>query len=347
MRSSSEAAGAFIGGWRRVIGAPAIVAGAWVTSAVVGLPFAMMVRDAIEGQLGYSQMAAAVAAGVVPRWWLEFASQATGVAATLTPQVIGFAAVLANLSGVADGRGVPNPLLAPVAGYLLAWIFLAGGILDRYARGRRLGSHAFFGACGRFFVRFLRLTVVTGLGYALVGAFWWVLLARLFPWLTRDLTSERVAFAWLLALYGLGLIPLVLVNVTADYARIRAVVEDRRSVIGAVIAAVRFIARHPVQVAALYALNTGAFVLVVASYAVVAPGGQGGAGRWLAVLAIGQAYVVARLAARLAFLATGVSLFQRTLAHAGYTAPPVPIWPESPSAEAIENAARLGVRPGP
>ena len=37
--------------------------------------------------------------------------------------------------------------------------------------------------------------------------------------------------------------------------------------------------------------------------------------------------------------ATGVALFQSRLAHAGYTAAPPAVWPESASAEAIANAA--------
>jgi hypothetical protein len=37
--------------------------------------------------------------------------------------------------------------------------------------------------------------------------------------------------------------------------------------------------------------------------------------------------------------ATGVVLFQSRLAHAGYTAAPPVVWPESASAEAIGNAA--------
>ena len=48
-------------------------------------------------------------------------------------------------------RCIAGPALAPHgAAYMLAWIFLMGGILDRYARGRRLGAHGFFAASGVF-----------------------------------------------------------------------------------------------------------------------------------------------------------------------------------------------------
>jgi hypothetical protein len=41
--------------------------------------------------------------------------------------------------------------------------------------------------------------------------------------------------------------------------------------------------------------------------------------------------------ARLAMLAAEVVFFQGELAHAGYTASAVPVWPDSPAIEAIEN----------
>ena len=64
----------------------------------------------------------------------------------------------------------------------------------------------------------------------------------------------------------------------------------------------------------------------------------------IAVLVIGQAWILSRIATKLAFMATATALFQQLLAHAEYTAPPLPIWPDSPAAEAIENAAKYGTR---
>jgi hypothetical protein len=61
-----------------------------------------------------------------------------------------------------------------------------------------------------------------------------------------------------------------------------------------------------------------------------------GAPVWIAFL-IGQIYLLVRIWARLAFLASEVAFFQGELAHAGYTAAPLPRWPESAAAEAIRN----------
>jgi hypothetical protein len=42
---------------------------------------------------------------------------------------------------------------------------------------------------------------------------------------------------------------------------------------------------------------------------------------------------------QLGFMATSIAFFQGQLAHAGYTAAPVPTWPDSPAVEAIANLA--------
>lgn len=346
MRSTSEALGAFLTGWRRVVGAPVMLAGVWLATTLTALPAAIAVHGAIADQLGQSLVAGRVAAGADYGWWQEFLAQARGAAATLQPTIIGPVAPLRNWSEFLDHPGVSPALVVTVAGGLGVWLFLTGGLIDRLARGRSVGSRAFFGTCGVFFFRFLRLGAMVGVVYwLLAGPCHSLLFDVVYPWLTRDISAERVAFAWRVILYALWLVPLVGMNLVADYAKVRAVVEDRRSMVGALAAGVRFVLRHPAAVIALYAANTLVVAVAFAVYLLVAPGAQGGDWRLLAVLAVGQAWIVTRIATKLAFLSTSASYLQRSLAHAEYTANPLPIWPDSPAAEAIENAARFGVRP--
>src|SRR4030095_12204325 len=96
-------------------------------------------------------------AGVNVQWWSEFSAQAGPLGSTFGPNIIGFAAVLDNLSTFADGESRPSPFLWLGAAYLLLWLFLTGGVVDRYARARPTRSYEFFTACGVYFVRFLRL----------------------------------------------------------------------------------------------------------------------------------------------------------------------------------------------
>jgi hypothetical protein len=125
-----------------------------------------------------------------------------------------------------------------------------------------------------------------------------------------------------------------LVSIVSDYAKARAVVEDRRSMLGAIGAAVRFVRRRWPRVLALFALNVAGTAIVLGAWAYVAPSAS--APVWFALL-VTQAYLLLRLWSKLVLLASSVTFFQQELAHAEYTAAPLPVWPDSPAAEAISD----------
>ena len=328
-----------IDGLRRAAGAWLTLGGILAAMALATLPAAALLAEAIQDHLGPSTMAARAAAGPDLVWWDEF--QHAGAPASFTPAIIGGAAPLGTYSRLLDGGAPPADAIAAAAIALAVWLFLSGGLLERLARRRRLGTRAFFGACGALFFRLVRLTLAVGIVYALLlGPVHGWLFDGLYPWLTRDTTVERTAAIWRAALYLVWLAPLLAVNLLADYTKARLVVEDRRSVAGAIAAAARVLRRHGGRAVGVYAVNAAAAGLVLAGYLAFAPGGAGGDRRLLLVLAAGFAYLAARLFVRAAFLASAMSLFERTLAHASYTAPPAPVWPDSPAAEAIGNAAR-------
>jgi hypothetical protein len=52
-----------------------------------------------------------------------------------------------------------------------------------------------------------------------------------------------------------------------------------------------------------------------------------------------EVFLAIQLWLKLTAYASGIALFQSRLAHAGYTAAPPAVWPESASAEAIVNLA--------
>ncbi len=323
---------------------PVGVAALLLATAAATLPAAVLLGSSIEDHLGDSLSASTAAAGVDLRWWDEFTAQ-SGSPRSFTPAIIGGAAPVSTYSNLLDRRGPPYEVLGVLAIGLVPWVFLSGGLLDRYARRRRTGARGFFGACGVFFFRFLRLGLLAGLAYALLlGPVHEWLFETAYPWMTRETSVERTGFLWRVIFYAIWLAPVLLVNLVVDYAKVRAVVEDRHSVIGAVVAAARFIIRHPASVAAVYAANAAIAAVVLLAYILIAPDGRGGDWRLLVALAVGGAYLLARLAVRLAFLTSAMTLLERTFAHAEYTAPPLPVWPDSPAAEAIENAAVVAGR---
>jgi len=323
---------AFVDGLNRVKRAPWLVIGLWLSTFLIALPLAGLLLDQIQAHLGASLAARDSVSGVNYDWWNEFLAQTSGVGTTFVPAIIGFAAVMKNLSTFADVGAVPAVILGAVVTNMMVSLFLIGGVLDRLARDRTVGAGAFFSACGTYFIRFLRLGIITGFVYgALFGRYHAWLFDDVYPALTENITVERTAFLIRVGLYVAFAVPLFFFNMLFDYAKIRAVVEDRRSMIGAIAASWRFIRRQPIAVWALYKINAFLFLIVIGLYYLVAPGGTAN----LSAFAIGQLYIVLRVIVRLQFAASQTALFQGRLAHAGYVAKPVPVWPDSPAAEAI------------
>ena len=340
MDSSSEmgAGAAFREGIRRVNGAPLVLVGMCAFTLLFALPLSLAVREAIASHLGRSLAADSVAAGINYDWWQEFLSQASGLAATFAPSIVGFGAVLDNLSGLLDNLPLASSVAGAIAAWMIVWSFLSGGVMDRYARMRHTRAHGFFAACGTHFWRFLRLGILAFAAYYfLFTVVHGLLIDRAFAALTRNVTEERVGFAVRVGGYIVFGLLLLVVNLAFDYARVRIVVEDRRSAIGALLAGVRFVRRNRGAVG-LYLLNGAAFAVLVLLYAILNPGAPA-AGLWMwATLALGQCYIVVRHYLKLLFYASEVAFFQSALAHASYTAAPAVVWPDSPAAEAILNA---------
>jgi hypothetical protein len=310
-------------GSRRVLAAPAVIAGVWAATLASAVPAALALRGAIDAHLGASLAGGGAARAVNYDWWQEFVSQADGIGRTFTPSILGFAAPLRNLSDMADGAPMPSALAATVGVYLLLQIFMTGGIVDRLARGAGGGPVGFFAACGASFSPLLRLAAVAVCLYSIIFGYihgW--LLSAVYSRLILNVTVERRAFAIRLVLTAVFLLILVAVNLTLDFAKIRLVIEDRRSALGAVAAAARFVGRHPKAAIGLYALNAVVFVAILAVYAAIAPGASVSGWTLAGAFVVLQLFILARVWARLVFVASETSLFQSRLAHARYVARP-------------------------
>lgn len=334
-----ETATAFREGLRRVNSAPVLLAGMCLVTLLIALPLSLALRGMIEAHLGPSLAADASAARADYQWWQEFLAQAAGLGATFTPSIIGFGAVLDNLDAFLDDKPMAATVAGATAAWLLIWSFLSGGVIDRLARDRRTRSHGFFAAAGTHFWRFLRLGLFAWLVYyALFGWLHHWIFSHVYEDLVRNLTVERTALLLRLSGYLVFGSVLIFFNLIFDYARIRIVVEDRRSAIGAIAAGARFVRRHFGRVCGLYLLNGLAFIFLLLLYAWLSPGAPGSdIGMW-AVLLLGQAFIVGRHYLKLVFYGSQAALFQSALAHAPYTAPAPVEWPDSPAAESILNA---------
>lgn len=341
MRFSSEprpratVLGAFIEGWRRTLRAPGVTMAVWIVTTLVTLPLAATLHDDIVTHLGPSTMAERAVEGWDLDWTGEFADQAQGVSATFTREILGAAGLVATLSRIFDAERPAPALVGAIAIYLGAWIFLSGGIVDRLARARPIGGAMFVALSARYFPRLLRLAVAAGAVYWLLfRTLHPLLFGPLFDRLTRDVARESYALGILAALYAVFALCLGLVSLVVDFTRVRLVVEDRRSVIAAFGAALRFVRRRFWRVAGLYAINVLALVLATRLWIQVAGGAS--SPDWVALVGT-QIYLIVRIWGRMAFLTSEAVFYQGELAHAHYTAAPLPRWPDSASVEAVRN----------
>ena len=326
-RPRATVGGAFVEGWRRVLRAPAVAASLLLAAVVLALPLAVPLHSILEpADIGFPERAAA-GDGLL--------AHAQDLTRPFLHELIGFGGTLTT-SGDWLVRDAANPVAAtPAVSYIVLWLFLSGGILDRFARARPIRTAAFFAACGVYFVRFLRLSVIAAVAYYLL--FLWIyplLYVHLFDYLTQSLSLDPTGIRVVLGIvFGLALF---LVSAVLDFAKVRAVVEDRRGMLGAAAASIRFIRRRPARVFSLYLLNVIVLVLIFRLWLQVMPEPESFA--WSALF-LTLLFLLARIWVRLAFMASEVVFFQGELAHREYTAAPMPIWPDAPEVEALENLA--------
>jgi hypothetical protein len=204
---------------------------------------------------------------------------------------------------------------ATLAFLFLTWVFLSGGIIDRLARDTRSASRRFFAASGACFGPLIRLALIGLATYAAVLTWIEPPLARLAGTLDGP---PRVA------LFGAMALLLFAIALVFDYARVRLVIEDRRSAIGALAASLRLIRAHPGRILTAQALYWLALVIWVTLRMLP----EGAPSIWLV-----QLFVAGELLLKLALIGTQVSIYQQTLATAGWVAREDPRWPDEPSAD--------------
>ncbi len=301
-------------GLGRVLKAPSLLVWIYLASLAVSLPLATVVRGNIATHVGGSLVEQNLRTSLDLDWYGEFAEEASGVAATFGPEVIGHMALVANLERLLDGKlfTAHRTLLSAGGLFLIFWTFLVGGILDRFAHpGEPHSRVRLFGHSGEFFWRMFRLLILSVLFYLAIFRFVAYPLHDFVEQVTRDVTTERTVLLWTALVYVLTGLLLAVVSMAFDYAKIAVVVERRRSAVLALLRGLGFLARHPRHTGGLYLLLLVVAAAVMLFYGAIAPGS--GQSNWAAVLValvIGQTYVLARILVKLWFLASQTILFQ-------------------------------------
>lgn len=299
---------AFALGVADVLKAPLMLIGIAIVMLIITAPFAAILQSRLDESLSVQPQVSLNETEIDPEWWMDFREHAHGLAATFTPAVLGFAATLDGLSNVLDGRPIPLALLAPLILAIVTWAFLWGGALQRFSQHRGIGIGGFVGAGVAHLPAFIAIAVAAAavnlLLYLTVHK---LLFGPVHSWLAGMTNTERDAFVTRVLLYAVFFSLVAVVSVVADYARVVAVA-GRASLSSAIRVAIGFISRNRAAVVTLYLITGAIFVAITVAYGTLEIYGGSRVGGWRAV-AIGQFYVLVRLAIRLTFAASELRMF--------------------------------------
>ena len=232
-----------------------------------------------------------------------------------------------ELTRADDGSGlaaIVTTALAVLAAGVVVGAFASGGVLQRLlypAEDRTVAG--FFRGGGRFWWRFLRLTIMTGVAasIAAVGASLPVLLV---------LPPDRALAAGGMAGVAVELLPAALViaffSAALDCARVRIAARDERGVIRAWFGGLWFAVRHLLAVGALGVVVLVIWLILAWGYLSAARGLAGAAMSAILLTIVAQhLFMFLRSALRVAWLAGLVSIVRHDV-------PPTVVAPTAPAA---------------
>jgi hypothetical protein len=301
-------------GLRRVSASPKLILFLWLFNFAMALPLAIIMSGQIQSSIGASLVHEKLQSGFDIDWYEEFAHDAQGLGKTFSPAVIGAGPFVGNLESWLNGNlfGGHAGIVGLGLGYMVVWMFLLGGILDRFARReQRLTAERFFSAAGRYFLRFLLLFLLGGVFYFFVFTFISPVLFSAIADFSRDVTVERTVFFWTAGAYLVVALFLVVVNMVFDYAKIATVLNGHRNMLVATFEGFRFVFSHPAKTFGLYLILGMALALFLGIYVLIAPGaGQASSLTVILAFIAGQIFLAIKLIARLTFFGGQMALYE-------------------------------------
>jgi hypothetical protein len=311
---------ALVEGFRRMARAPGLVALVYASNlffaALLALPLAGALESSLRAKPGVTLESAA--------FWADWGQAQAGWMSELSPDILGsggfFLAAERLLGGAIPGgafaslSGLPT---APVDGvvlglglvYLLAQAFFAGGLLGTYRALRGTWSpNGFFHGSAFYFGRMLRAGLV-GLAFVALAFAVHAPVARLLFAFAHEARSETTALLLGFLSHALLLVLLLFVSTVTAYARVIIVAEERRSAFLAYLSALVFSCGRSFPKAFGHSLVMATLTALLALGwarldALVDPS-------LLALVLLGQLFVVTRIGLRLATLAGRYALYNR------------------------------------
>ena len=301
---------AWFAGVLRVVRAPLLLAGLYLLTLLLAVPVGALVQRSLPPPETVDVVDPNDPLAPDLDWLDEVSVRVPGLARFLSPEIIGAAAPMMNVSAILDGTRPPLAGVVAVAVFFLCWTAIWGGVITRLSRGSAIGLPAFVAASRRSAPGLLRLGVAESVVYvSLYATAHVVMFGPLYDWLTAG-AIERTAFAWRVALAGVFGVALLAISQVLDYARLE-IVAGSPGVGNAVTRSAALVWRRPAAVAGLLLLNGTCFVVLIAGYAAseFVPGGS--VPSLSRLLLAGQALILGRLILRIILAAAQFELHQR------------------------------------
>jgi hypothetical protein len=213
---------AWSSGFRRGLAEPKMTVLLYVLNFLLAIPLALACRAVLSDGLGSSMAPSNLMPGLDYTVWQDFSN--------VHGQEL--SAIIGQLSWII--------LLS-----MLLNTFLSGGILSELcAERKKFSASSFFAGCGNFFFRFFRLFLIFGVLLFVTAFLLMGILVAAVDALTENSTSE-ITEVWVGVIAAvIFLIPVVLLLMIADYAKVSVVVHDDRSMVKTAWRALKFVIGH-------------------------------------------------------------------------------------------------------
>ena len=203
-------------------------------------------------------------------------------------------------------QAIAGWFLIPTILFGFLYIFLNGGIIGRLAaEGEKVTLQNFFGDCGKYFWRFLRVFLVTIIGYVLVfGIFFRLIGAAFKPWIKNASNEAPTIIASNLRTLVFLLI-FTIVQMYFDYIKVSLVIRDSKKVVPTAFSILGFIGRRFFKAWSLFLLVGILFIAFTIFYFLagqVLP--KEGPAAFVIAFIWGQAYIWLRIWAKVLFFST-------------------------------------------
>ncbi|MFC2167869.1 hypothetical protein ACFLRW_02710 [Acidobacteriota bacterium] len=204
-----------------------------VINLLFSLILAIPMYTSLEKKIGRSEVGDRMVKGFDYIWWEEFRDQSEGIETTFSPSIIGKGAVLDNFVHLLHFGETPLPRTIFVFGvvFVLLHTFLSGGIISILSKDIPVFSiKGFFSGAGKVASRFFLLMIISWLFFFLVISLKDFLSSIVFN--VSDTARSEIFPFYLSLIFSIFIYAVFLFfQMVFDYARIKTVIEDSRSIL--------------------------------------------------------------------------------------------------------------------